>query len=287
MNLFLQNVINGLSSGSVYALVAIGLVLVYRSSGVLNFAHGTLAVLATFVAFEAARAGISMGLAMAAGLAFAFAFGAGIYRGLLERARAGGPHAVVMASIAILMILEGLMGVLWGTDTKEFHHYFREAEAISITRDLVVPRHDLWIIGIAALLAILLAAFFRWTAVGIGLRAIADNPTGARLMGLEVPRLEAVAWGLASALAAAAGLLVVPRLFLDPTMMFGPMLKAFAAAVLGGITSVVGALIGGWLLGIIETLTGAYLSTEFQATISLVIIVLVLCLRPAGLCGKR
>ncbi len=287
MTQLLQNAINGLSAGSLYALLAVGIVLIYKSSDVLNFAHGSLAMLATFVAYHAAtRWGLGFGSAIAVALVVAFAVGAVVYRGLLHRAREGGPHAVVMVTIGLLMVLEGGAGLVWGTDTKEFHHLFADAGSTLLPGDVVLSHHDGWLIGLAAGMALLLALFFRFTRIGIALRAVSQNPTAAQLMGVRVSRVHALTWGLATVLAAVAGVLVVPKVFLDPAMMFAPLLKAFAAAVLGGMRSVAGAIVGAWLLGIIETLTGAYLSTEFQASIAFIIIVVVLTVRPEGLFGK-
>ena len=287
MSQFLQNIINGLSAGSLYTLLAVGIVLIYKSSEVLNFAHGALAMLATFVAYEAAtEMGLGFGPAIGVSLVFAFAVGAAAYRGLLHRAREGGEHAVVMMTIGMLMVTEGGAGVIWGTDTKEFHHFFANPDSISLPGGLVMSEHDAWIIGSALAMVVLLALFFRFTRIGIALRAVSQNELASQLMGVRVARVHALTWGLATTLAAVAGILIVPKLFLDPSMMFSPLLKAFAAAVLGGMNSVAGAIVGGWLLGIIETLSGAYISTEFQASIAFIIIIVVLTIRPQGLLGK-
>jgi branched-chain amino acid transport system permease protein len=157
---------------------------------------------------------------------------------------------------------------------------------VSLPGGLVVSEHDAWIIGVALLMVLLLAVFFRTTRVGIALRAVSQNPVAAQLMGVRVARVHALTWGIATVLGATAGILIVPKLFLDPAMMFAPLLKSFAAAVLGGMNSVAGAIIGAWLLGVIETLAGAYISPEFQATIAFLIIILVLSIRPEGLLGK-
>ncbi len=287
MTQFLQDLLNGLSEGSVYALLAVGIVLIYKSSEVLNFAHGTLAMVATFVAYQAhTHWGLSLVAAIGLALLFAFILGAIIYRGLLDRARQGGEHAMVMVTIGLYMVLEGSAGAIWGTDTKAFHHVFADSDSMSLPGGLVLPHHDGWIIAVAVVMALALALFFRFTRVGIALRAVSDNPTAAQLMGVRVTRVHALTWGLATLLAAVAGLLLVPKAFLNPPMMFEPLLKAFAAAVLGGMRSVGGAILGGWLLGVIETLAGAYLSTEFQASIAFIIIIVVLTVRPEGILGK-
>jgi branched-chain amino acid transport system permease protein len=287
MTLLLQNVINGLSAGSLYALLAVGIVLIYKSSEVLNFAHGSFAMLATFAAYElSAVRGWGFGASIGGALLFACLVGALVYRVLLDRAREGGAHAVVMVTIGLSMMIEGAAGLVWGTDTKEFHHLFAEPASLTLPAGLIVSQHDAWIIGSALAMVVLLAIFFRATRVGIALRAVSQNQVAAQLMGVRVARVHALTWGIATTLGALAGVLIVPKLFLDPAMMFSPLLKSFAAAVLGGMNSVAGAIIGAWLLGIIETLAGAYISTEFQASIAFVIIILVLTLRPEGLLGK-
>jgi branched-chain amino acid transport system permease protein len=244
-------------------------------------------MVATFVAYEAATAWhLPFAAAIAVALAFSFLAGAALYRGVLHRAREGGEHAVVMVTIGLLMILEGAAGAIWGTDTKEFHHYFADAGSVEMVSGVFVSWHDLWIIAAATVLVILLALFFRFTRIGVTLRAVSQNAVAAQLMGVRVARVHALTWGLASVLAAVAGILIVPKVFLDPSMMFAPLLKAFAAAVLGGMRSVTGAVVGGWLLGLVEVMAGAYISTEFQASIAFVIIVVVLTLRPEGLLGR-
>jgi len=286
MTQLLQDIINGLTAGSLYALLAVGIVLIYKSSEVLNFAHGTLAMFATFVAYQlAAEQGLPFGVAIAFALLAAFGIGAVLYRGMLDRAKQGGGHAMVMVTIGILMALEGVAGAIWGTDTKEFHHVFANSEYMSLPAGLAISEHDAWIIGSAVAMVLALALFFRFTRVGIALRAVSQNPVAAQLMGVRVSRVHSLTWGIATALGAVASLLLVPKLFLDPAMMFSPLMKAFAAAVLGGMTSVSGAILGAWLLGVIEVLVGAYISTEFQATIAFVIIIVVLAVRPEGLLG--
>lgn len=287
MNLFFQNVLNGLSAGSVYALIAIGLVLIYRSSGVLHFAHGSFAMVAAFVAYELHGRGFSLPVAFLGACAAAFVIGAVTYRLLLDRAREGGSHSAVMVTIALFMMLEGIAGAIWGTDTKDFAHYFAQPGIVSVTDRIALSSHDVWIDGITVVLVAALGLFFRFTRVGVAMRAVADNETAAELMGVRVRRLHALTWGIATVLAAVAGLLLTPTVFLDPSMMFGPLLKAFAAAVLGGLASIPGAIVGGWLLGVVETLAGAYISTEFQASIAFLIIIVVLTVRPDGLLGKR
>lgn len=287
MSLFFQNVLNGLSAGSVYALIAIGLVLIYRSSRVLHFAHGSFAMIAAFVAYELHGRGFGLVVSFLGAAVAAFLIGAGTYRLLLDRAREGGSHSVVMVTIALFMMLEGIAGVTWGSDTKDFNHYFAEPSIVSVTADISLSEHNVWINVVTLVLVLLLAAFFRFTRIGIAMRAVADNETAASLMGVRVRRLHAVTWGMATVLAAVAGLLLSPKVFLDPSMMFAPLLKAFAAAVLGGLTSIAGAIVGGWLLGVVETLVGAYVSTHFQASIAFFIIIVVLVVRPQGLLGKR
>ncbi len=287
MTLFLQNLLNGFSAGSLYALLAVGIVLVYKSSEVLNFGHGAFAMLSTFVAYHAAVVwGFGLLASFAIALAFAFVLGAVIYRVLLDRAREGGEHAVVMVTIGLLLVFEGTSGAIWGTDTKAFHHLFDELRVIELPGGVFLTHHDAWIIATALTMVVTLALFFRFTRVGIALRAVSQNEVAAQLMGVRVARVQSLIWGIATVLGAIAGILTAPKQGLEPAMMFSPLLKAFAAAVLGGVNSVAGAIIGGWLLGVIEVFAGAYIDPAWQASIAFLIIVLVLTVRPEGLLGK-
>ncbi len=287
MTQFLQNLLSGLAAGSLYAVIAVGIVLVYKSSRVLNFAHGAVATVATFVAWQLSTSGgVAIGWAMLAAVAVAFLLGAAAYAALLDRARQGGEHALVMVTIGLYMVLEGGAAALWGADPKDFHHLFAEARSFDLPGGVVLSLHEACVIGLALAMSAALWVFFRATRVGVALRAVSQNPTAAELLGVRVPRVHALTWGIAIALGAVAVILLAPKLLLDPSMMFSPLLKAFAAAVLGGMSSVAGAILGAWILGVVETLAGAYVSTEFQATIAFVIIVVVLVVRPEGILGK-
>jgi branched-chain amino acid transport system permease protein len=282
----LQDMLNGFRLGSIYALLAVGIVLIYKSSEVLNFAHGALAVFATFIAYELSiEQGLGVGPSIVIALIAAFAIGAAIYRGMLDRATRGGGHAVVMVTIALLMILEGVSGALWGTTGLPFQHYFEESEFLALPGGLALDVRGAWVIGSSICMALALGLFFRFTRTGIALRAVSQNPVAAQLMGVRVSRVHALTWGLAASLAAVAGILVAPEAGLSPSMLFFPLTKAFAAAVLGGMTSITGAILGAWLLGVSEVLVGAYISTEFQGTLAFVIIIAVLAFRPQGLLG--
>jgi branched-chain amino acid transport system permease protein len=153
--------------------------------------------------------------------------------------------------------------------------------------DIVVSDLNIVVVATAVLLMLLLGAFFRFTRLGIAMKATAQNPAAAELMGIRTKRIYTFTWGLSSLVGAVAGMLMAPITMLDPNMMMDPMLKGFAAAVLGGMTSLVGCVLGGCLLGVIENLVAGYLSTEFKSVVAFVIIVLVLCIRPSGLLGRH
>lgn len=285
MSALVQDVLLGLASGSVYALLAAGLVVVWRTAGTLNFAQGAFATAGTYAAWALARAGLPLALAFALAAAFAFALGAGAERLIVARARRAGHHGVLLATLALWLLLEGLMGALFGADLQEPLHDFGGLGALRLG-EVVLPARDVIVSGVALLLLTAVGLFFRHTRAGLALRAVASDEDGARLVGIDVGRAHTFAWGLAALLGAVAGWLLVPRILLEPAMMGRPLIGAFAAAVVGGLGSLRGALLGGWLLGVAETLAGAYVSTRFQGSLAFLVLLSALLFRPRGLFAR-
>ncbi len=301
---FWRTIINGFSFGSIYAMVALGLVLIYKSSDVVNFGHGEMAMFSTYIAL--AMMGLLLGkdvtkpnvdlpnklgwdifpLAVLAALLFAALFGLTIERFLLRPLAKASVLSQVMVTIGLGTLCYGVASWLWKAEPRSYPR----AEAVIgppiKLGDVAVTREELTFLGVGFLMSVILFLFFRYTMVGTALRAIAQNSFAARLMGINVGRLNGFAWGLALMLAALAGILAAPKLQLEPGMMVDVGVKAFAAAVLGGITSLPGALLGGLLIGIIDNLAGFYLPDGLRATIAFLIIVVVLAIRPNGLLGK-
>ncbi len=301
-----RNVINGLTFGSIYALVALGIVLIYKSSDVVNFGHGEMAMFSTFICFSVFGAllpprktneqlpdSVDMGtflLGLVATLIFAGVMGFLIERFLLQPLQKAPLLSQIMVTIGLGVMLYGIASLIWKADTKKFP----VAEIVdgpgiiigSGTSSLPIPREAIASLLVAGVLALALFLFFKFTMIGTAIRAMAQNPSTARLMGVNVNLLTGLTWVLAIMLAAIAGILAAPKVFLHPLMMANVVVNSFAAAVLGGITSLPGAVLGGLVIGIVDNLVGFYLPDGLRGMSAFVIIVLVLTIWPNGLFGK-
>ena len=284
MSGFLHQTMSGLATGAIYAAVALALVMVYRATHHLNFAQGEMATFSTYIALSLIQAGVPYWAAFALTTLFSFVLGFALERLLLRRfAQAPGLTAVGV-SIGLLLIFNALSGWLFGFTVKQFPSPF---EGGGVVLGGLVSAHELGMVAVTLVVLLLVYAFFRFTPLGLAMRAAAANPQSSRLVGIRVARMLALGWGLAAALGGIAGMMVAPVVFLDPNMMLGILLYAFAGALLGGIDNPAGAVIGGFAVGVIENLAGAYLvGTELKLTLALVIIAAVLVLRPAGLFGR-
>jgi branched-chain amino acid transport system permease protein len=279
----LQQVIGGLATGTIYGLIALGFVLVYKATGIVNFAVGEMVMIPAFVALSLIG---TLGLAPAGG--FLLTIGAGALLGvaidlLIVRPLTSKPHvSVVMATIALGMILRSGAGLLWGFDT------YRLPTTLSLdplrVGGVAVSRFSLWIFAVTGVLVLLLYGFFARTRMGTGMRAAAQNPVGATLVGISPRRVGTATWAVSGAVGAIAALLIAPLVYVN-THMADLSIKAFAAAVLGGFGSVPGALAGGIVLGVLENLAGLYLPKEIKFSFAFVVLIAVLIVRPSGLFG--
>ncbi len=284
MTEFFQQVVSGLASGGVYASLALALVLIHRATGVINFAQGEMATFTTYIAWTLYDQGLPFWLMFVVTIAFAFAFGVTLERVVVRQVGRSSVLAIVMVTIGLLVLLNGGMGWIWGPDFKAFPSPFpnRGIDVAGVT----VSLQDLGVIGVTIVMVALLAAFFRFTKLGLALRAAAVNPEASRLVGVRVGWMLGIGWGLAAVLGAVSGMLVAPTAFLEPNMMQIVIVYAFAAAILGGINSPVGAVAGGLLLGVALNLIGTYadfLGEELRLPVALGILLAVLLVRPAGL----
>jgi branched-chain amino acid transport system permease protein len=282
-----QLIVSGLATGSLYALLALGLVIIYKTSNVLNFAHGEMAMVNTFIAFTLLETlHIPYFEAFLLAIIGSFLFGALMEIVLLRPARNPTPLGLIIITLGAQQVLYGTAGWIWGYDTKIFPSPLSDIKVHRLGR-VVLSEANLWILTASIVLMVALLFFFRYAKLGIAMRAISQNVTTARLMGIRAPWVLSLTWAFASALGAVAGMLVAPITFLDPNMMLNPLLKAFAAATLGGMNSLAGAVVGGGSLGILENLVGGYLMPELKDSVAFFVIVLVLCLRPSGLLGRH
>lgn len=282
----LQYVTAGLAAGSLYTLVALGVVLLYRSSRVLNFAHGDLATLATFVAFTLIGRAVPFGAAVAGSLATIAVVGAAFYFVVIRPAKEGTLLGKIVMTLGLALLLSGVVQVVWGTEMQVFPFPLSDTRVYRLG-EVVISEVNVGTIGVGLTLMAVLYFLVQHTRVGLAMRAVAQNAAAAQALGIPSRRIHALTWGLASALGGAAGVLLAPVVYLDPFMMLDPFLKGFAAAVLGGMDSLPGAVVGGFLLGIVEALFAGYVSLKFKTTMAFVIIILVLLIRPEGLFGRE
>ncbi|BAD39787.1 MAG: branched-chain amino acid ABC transporter permease [Symbiobacterium thermophilum] len=281
--IFAQQIISGLATGSLYALAALGLVLIFKTTDVVNFAQGEMAMFGTFIMFTLLKtAGLPYWGAFVLALAFAFLMGAVIERVALRPLAQAPLISVLIATLGLMQIINGVAGWIWGYQARPFP----TAVSGSPIRlgDLVITLPDL--VNLAVSLVVMTGFFllFKFTKLGIAMRAVAENRVAARLMGIPTDRILSLTWGLGGVLAATAGILIAPVTNLDINMMADMQIKAFTAAVLGGFTSLPGAVVGGLTLGVLENLVGQFVP-QLKTPFAFGLIVLVLMLRPSGLMG--
>ncbi len=285
MSALLHQTLSGLATGGIYASVALALVMVYRATRHLNFAQGEMATFSTYIALTLIQAGVPYWAAFALTVVLSFALGVALERLLLRRMAQAPGLSAVGVSIGLLLIFNALSGWLFGYTVKQFPSPF-EGRSGGVLGGLV-SGHELGMTAVTVVLLLLVYGFFRFTRLGLAMRAAAGNAESSRLVGIDVGWTLAIGWGMAASLGAVAGMMVAPLVFLDPNMMSGVLLYAFAGALLGGIDNPFGAAVGGFAVGVIENLGGAYIvGTELKLTLALVIIAAVLVLRPAGLFGR-
>lgn len=287
MLFFLDLVIGGLAIGACYALVALSMVIIYKASEVPNFSQGEMAMIATFVAYTLMD-GFHLGFWTSAGitLIFAFVLGCVLECAFLRPAKDPTVLSLIVITLGAEMILYGLAGWKWGANQKPFNVPFSEYSGISVG-GATITEINLWTFVTSLVVMVLLYLFFRFTRIGIAMKAVQQNAFAAKAMGIPTRRILTFTWGLSSVTGAVAGMLIAPVATLDPNMMLDPMLKGFAAAVLGGMTSLPGAAAGGYLLGLIENFFGGYVSLEFKSVVAFAVIVLILCVKPSGLFVKH
>jgi len=285
---FVEQVIAGIAAGGIYASLALALVLIYQAMGLINFAQGEFAMFTAFVCFsllEGAQLPYALAFAISVGVAFVGAFA--IERLVVRPFERGSPLVVLIVTLALLEIVNSVAGFIWGYSPRSFPSPF-PARPIDVG-GILISIQDLGIIGTSLLLLGLLYGLFNHTKLGLAMRAAALYPEVAAGLGIRTGLMLGLGWGLASAVGAVSGILVAPVVLLEPNMMQGVIIYAFAAAVLGGIDSPVGAVVGGLALGVVLALIGAYLPSlaDLRLALSLLLIVVLLVVRPTGLFGHH
>src|SRR5947208_5411605 len=283
MEAVLLQVLAGLSNGGIYASLALALVMIYQATHLVNFAQGEMAMFATYIAWSLINAGMGYWPAFCLTVLIAFVFGVLIERVVIRPVENAPVLAVVAVFIGLLVILNSIAGWIFTYTIKSFTSPFPAALGIRY-----MSPHQVGALLVTLAVLALFYLFFRFTPLGLAMRAAAQNPVSSRLVGIRVGWMLALGWGLAAAVGAVAGMMVAPIVYLDPNMMSGILLYAFAGALLGGIDSPGGAVLGGFIVGVLENLGGAYLvGTELKLTLALVIIVAVLTIKPTGLMGRK
>lgn len=285
--MFLQLIVSGISIGSIYALVALAMVIIYKTSEVPNFAQGEMAMLSTFVAFMLL---VSFGqpfvISFAGALLFAIVLGVFLEVVFLRRAKDPNVLSLILITLGFEMMIYGVASWKWGAEQQSFPFPVSDFDIVNLG-SAVVSYLNIATLLVTLSLMLILFLFFRYTKVGVAMKATQQNRLAARINGIRANRILSITWGMSSLIGAVAGMMLAPIATLDPNLMLDPLLKGFAAAVLGGMTTLVGAAMGGYILGIIETLFGGYVSLQFKSIVAFLIIVLVLCFKPSGLFAKH
>jgi branched-chain amino acid transport system permease protein len=286
MEALLYQISSGLANGIIYGSVALALVMIYQATHHINFAQGEMATFSTFIAWALINeAGWSYWAAFFFTVAVSFAGGLLVQRIVLKPIEKAPALTNVIVFIGLLLIFNALSGMLFDHTIKSFASPFPKDSALA---SKYFSSHQLGSAGVLLVVLFALFAFFKYTSVGLAMRAAAQNPDSAKLVGIRVSWMLGLGWGLAAAIGAVAGMMVAPIVFLDPNMMAGILLYGFAGALLGGIDNPPAAVLGGLVVGVLENLLGAYvIGTELKLTVALVLIVGTLTLRPDGLFGKK
>jgi branched-chain amino acid transport system permease protein len=283
MSQFVQELVSGLASGGVYAILALALVLIYRATRVVNFAQGQMAMFTTYICWALLGHGWPFWGAFAATAAIAFAGGVALERIVIRPVEKAPVLTVVIVTAGLFYVFDGVARWKWGGDQKFFPSAF-STRPIRVA-GVAFSINDFAVIGVSLGLVLVLYLFFQFTKVGLGLRAAAIDADSSRLVGVRVSWMLALGWGLAAALGAIAGMLDASPSF-DQNFMQAILLYAFAGAALGGIDSPFGAVVGSLALGVMVELFGYYVDNDLRLPVALVVILLVLLVRPAGLFGR-
>jgi branched-chain amino acid transport system permease protein len=286
MELFLHQVLAGLATGGIYACMALAVVMIYQAIDSLNFSQGEMAMFSTFIAWQLLQWGLPYWGAFFLTIGISFVAGVLIERIVFKPVQNANILSHIVIFIALFAVINSSAGFIWDFTIKAVPSPFGTQVLFG---QRLISSHDAGMIAVTLLMLVLLYLFFRFTRVGLAMRAAAANPESARLAGIRVGWMLALGWGMAAAIGAVAGMLIAPVVFLEPNMMLSILLYGFAGAVVGGLTSPLGAVIGGFSVGVIENVAGTfipYVGSELKLTIALALIVAVLVVKPSGLLGR-
>jgi branched-chain amino acid transport system permease protein len=286
-SIFAQQTVAGLSQGAIYGSLALALVLIYRATEVINFAQGEMAMATTYVAYQLTLWGVTFWLAFFITLAFAFVFGI-VTQLVFIRPVQHSVIAVVIVTVGLFILIDGIVTWKWGGELRFMEAPF--GNQVYHVGGVAFSRQDIGVLVVSVLSVIVLWLLFQFTKLGLAMRAAALRPAAASLVGVRVNWMLALGWGLAAVLGAVAGMMTEPTTFLQPTMMQPILLYSFAAAVLGGLESPAGSVVGGLLLGVFLNLVGQYVdfaTSELRLPIAFAVLLTILLLKPGGLFGRK
>jgi len=278
-----QQLISGLATGSLYALTAIAVVVVFRNTRTINVAQGDFSMIAAFVAVLFLKSGLNYYATIAATVAFTVLLGIVVERLVMRPIADSDWLTLFTATLGVYYIMHGVAGWIWGRDTKAFPVTFNPTPVEIF--GVIISEGHLINMGWAGAIGVVLFIFFRYTKQGIAMRAVTDDPETAKLMGIPVRFIVMLTWGMAGFLGAFAGILIAPILYVSPQMMDEVLIKGYVAAVFGGLYSIPGAVVGALMIGVAENLAGGYLGSHYKTATAFVMIVALLALRPQGLFG--
>ncbi len=283
---FIQMIVSGIAVGSSYALMGLAMVIIYKTSQVPNFAQGEMALISSFFAMMLlTQMNMSVYTAFLSAFIFAVVLGCFLEFAILRRAKEPNVLGMIVITIGIEMVLLGFVSWKFGADHKVMPFPLGPYDSF-ILGDIFITKLEVLTLVTALFLMVVLFCFFKFSKLGLAMKATQQNSVAAQIVGVRINRILMMTWGISSFVGAVAGFLISP-VIMHPYMMWDPMLKGFAAAVMGGMTSLPGAVVAAYLLGIIEHLFGGYISIEFKTVVAFVIIVVVLCVKPSGLFAKH
>jgi len=283
MEELIQQVLGGIATGAIYACIALAVVMIYQAIDHFNFAQGEMAMFSAFLTWQMIDWGANYWVAFFVCIVISFIGGVAIERIVFAPLHNAPVFTHIVVFIALFQIFNAGAGFIWEFTIKEFPSPF--PEKLPFDTVLIGP-HELGMTLITLIMLGLIFSFFRFTPIGLAMRASAASPESARLVGISVGWMVALGWGLAAAIGAVGGMMIAPVVFLEPNMMLGILLYGFAGAVVGGLTSPGGAVVGGFLMGVIEPLAGMAIGSELKLTVALVVIVIILIFKPSGLFGR-
>lgn len=288
MGTFIQLIVDGLGTGSIYAALGLAIVLVNQSTGMINFAQGGMAVLSAYFVFAFVGWGMPLIVGIILSVIVSFALGAVVERVLIRRFEKGDPDTAIVVTVGLLTLITGICGWIWSYNNLRLPWLFPESSFSFLGASISWRSLGTFLVILAVMGLIQL--LFRGTKLGLALRAVADNPSSAALSGIPVGRHLMVGWGLAAALGAVAGALIAPRLSLTPGMFDTVLVYALAAVILGGLSSPFGVVVAAWIIGVLENLAAVYvpfIGHDLKIAVPFVFLFIVLLVRPQGLFGRK